>query len=116
MAENYIYRDLGDVQGTQCPCGEAFRIIGGQDGTPVSFHVVKIKKNSERHYHLRMTEVYFCLEGEGMIELGDEKLPLRPGILVTIPPGTVHRAVGDLKIINVVIPPFDPSDEFAEGG
>ena len=36
------------------------------------------------------------------------------GTLVVIKPGTCHRAVGDLKIINVVIPPFDPDDEFPE--
>ena len=115
MAQGYIYRNLDEVQGTQCPCGEAFRIVGAQDDTPVSFHVVKIKKDSERHYHRKMTEVYFCLEGEGQIELDRETLPLRPGIVVVIRPGTVHRAVGDLKIVNVVIPPFDPADEFAEG-
>lgn len=110
---NYIYRDIKTVQGTECPCGEAFRIIGAQDGTPVSFHMVKIKQDSERHYHKRMTEIYYCLEGTGTIELDDEKLPLHPGVLVVIRPGTRHRAVGDLTIINVVIPPFDPTDEYS---
>lgn len=111
---NYIYRNIETVQGTVCPCGEATRIIGADDQTPVSFHVVKIKKDSERHYHKRLTEIYYCLEGEGTIELDDERLPLHPGILVVIPPGTVHRAVGDLTIVNVVSPPFDPTDEFKE--
>jgi hypothetical protein len=31
---------------------------------------------------------------------------------VMIPPGCVHRAVGNLRIINVPMPPFDPADEF----
>lgn len=113
--EGYIYRDINSVQGTLCPCGEAFRVIGAPDGTPASFHVVKIKRNSERHYHKRLTEIYYCLEGTGTIELNQERLPLRPGIVVVIRPGTVHRAVGDLTIINVVIPPFDPNDEYPEG-
>jgi hypothetical protein len=26
-------------------------------------------------------------------------------------PGTRHRAVGKLKILNVCVPPFDPADE-----
>ena len=109
---DYIYRDIQSVRGTACPCGEAVRIIGAQDDVPVSFHVVKIERDSKRHYHKRLTEVYYCLEGEGIIELDDERLPLRPGILVVIRPGTVHRAVGDLTIVNVVSPPFDPADEY----
>ncbi len=113
--ESYIYRDINDVQGTACPCGEAFRIVGAPDGIPASFHVVKIKQESERHYHKKLTEIYYCLEGTGTIELNQERLPLRPGIVVAIKPGTVHRAVGDLTIINVVIPPFDPDDEYLEG-
>jgi hypothetical protein len=32
-----------------------------------------------------------------------------------IPPGCVHRAVGNLRIINVPMPPFDPADEFEPG-
>jgi len=30
-----------------------------------------------------------------------------------IPPGVAHAARGDLTIINVVVPPFDPDDEEA---
>jgi len=31
---------------------------------------------------------------------------------VLIRPGTRHRAVGRMKILNVVIPPFDKADEW----
>ncbi|MFH1742815.1 MAG: cupin domain-containing protein [bacterium] len=113
MTANYIYRRIEEVTGTPCPCGEAFRIIGSQDEVPVSFHVVKIKQDSQRHYHKRMTEIYYCLEGSGWIELDSERLPFDPGVLVVINPGTHHRAVGDLTIINIVVPPFDPSDEYS---
>lgn len=109
---NYIYRTIESVQGTECPCGEAFRIVGAPDGVPASFHLVKIKQDSQRHYHKRMTEIYYCLEGSGAIELDDERLALNPGVLVVIKPGTHHRALGQLTIINVVIPPFDPGDEY----
>jgi hypothetical protein len=31
---------------------------------------------------------------------------------VLIPPGVRHRAVGRMTILNVVVPPFDPGDEW----
>ena len=31
---------------------------------------------------------------------------------VLIKPGCRHRAVGDLKIVNVPVPAFDPEDEW----
>jgi mannose-6-phosphate isomerase-like protein (cupin superfamily) len=36
---------------------------------------------------------------------------LRTGMCIRIPPGVRHRAIGTMKIINFVIPKFDPADE-----
>ena len=41
-----------------------------------------------------MTEIYHVLEGEGTLELDDDRLDLKPGITVMIKPGCIHRAVG----------------------
>ena len=35
-----------------------------------------------------------------------------PGTVVLIPPGVRHRAVGRMTLLNVVMPPFDPADEW----
>ena len=59
-----------------------------------------------------MTEIYVVLEGEGYLEADGEKIPLKPLTSVMIRPGCVHRAVGNLRIINIPIPPFDPTDEY----
>jgi mannose-6-phosphate isomerase-like protein (cupin superfamily) len=66
-------------------------------------HVVEIQQDSRTHYHKRMTELYFVLEGEGEIELDGERLPLKPMTAVLIKPGCRHRATGKLKILNVPI-------------
>ncbi len=76
-------------------------------------HLVEIKKDSEKHYHKTMTEIYYILEGEGEIELDDEVHPLSPGMAILIKPGCRHRAVGEgLKILNVPVPKFNPDDEW----
>ena len=59
-----------------------------------------------------MHEIYVVLEGEGFIELDDEKIAVRPMSAVLIKPGCRHRAVGEMKIINMPIPAFDPEDEW----
>ena len=52
------------------------------------------------------------LEGEGFLEADGVSYPLKPLTAVMIPPGCIHRAVGNLRLINVPMPPFDPADEF----
>jgi mannose-6-phosphate isomerase-like protein (cupin superfamily) len=60
------------------------------------------------------TEIYYILEcgADAAMELDGERVGVRPGSAVFIPPLTRHRAVGKMKILNVVVPPFDPADEW----
>ena len=107
----YIVKHLDETPAVPCPCGFAQRILTGEDNAQVSVHVVRIKADSETHYHTRLTETYYVLEGEGVMELDGHLEPLKPGTVVHIPPGVRHRATGDLTILNIVTPPFDPTDE-----
>lgn len=45
-----------------------------------------------RHSH-PYTEVYLFCEGEVDMEIADRRIPLRPGDVLVLPPGTEHRAV-----------------------
>ena len=71
-----------------------------------SLHITEIKSDSQTHYHKKMTEYYYVLEGEGTMELDGESLPIRPGSAVMIRPGCRHRAVGRLKVLIVPVPAF----------
>ncbi len=75
-------------------------------------HVVEISTESRTHYHKRMTEFYYVLEGQGQIELDEQLFDIGPGSAVMIRPGCRHRAIGKLKILNVPVPAFDPDDEW----
>ena len=103
---------LDDVASVPCPCGTSKRAFGDDRDQIATLHVVEIKEDSQVHYHKRMTEIYYVLEGTGHIELDGERFDIRPGSAVMIKPGCRHRAVGQLKIINVPIPAFDPADEW----
>jgi mannose-6-phosphate isomerase-like protein (cupin superfamily) len=111
MAKGYVYRKAKSVRPVRCPCGASRRILTRRDTPKASFHVVDIWRDSRKHYHKKLTEIYYVLEGEGHLEADDDIVPLKPGTVVLISPGTRHRAVGKLRIVNVVVPAFDESDE-----
>ncbi len=81
---------------------------------PASVHRVEIEADAGAHYHRDHAEIYYILEcaAGAAVELHGERVAVRPGSAVLIPPGVRHRAAGRMTILNVVVPPFDPSDEW----
>jgi quercetin dioxygenase-like cupin family protein len=106
--------DFTQVEPVRCPCGWARRAFTEVPGAPASMHVVEILADAQTHYHKVQTETYYVLEcaANAAIELNGEAIPVKPGVAVMIPPGVRHRAVGRMTILNVVVPPFDPADEW----
>lgn len=112
MSKRYRIAHFDEIEPTQCPCGEVRRAFVDDPDGIVSFHVVDIAADSKVHYHKRLTEIYYVLEGRGQIELDGERFDVRPGSVVLIKPLCRHRAVGRLKTITVPVPAFDASDEW----
>lgn len=108
----FLIAQLDELPPVQCPCGWARRAFADQPGAVASVHVVDIQQDARAHYHQRMTEIYVVLEGQGHIELDGQLYPVRPLTAVYIPPGCRHRAVGQLRILNIPVPAFDPADEW----
>ncbi len=111
MNDTVIIRNFQDIAPVECPCGEARRIITGDDNSNLSIHRVQVSQEAKAHYHERLTEYYVILNGQGEIEVDGKALPVKPGDVVMIPPGTRHALRGEFEIINIVTPPFDPTDE-----
>lgn len=103
---------LSELEPQDCSCGETRRAFTEDPDQVASIHLVDISADAEEHYHRELTEIYFILEGEGYMELDGEKVPVKPLDAVLIKPGCRHRALGDLKIVNIPIPAFDPEDEW----
>ena len=107
----YMIADLEKIEPVPCSCGYARRAFNDSSNNVATLHVVDIKTDAEVHYHKKMTEIYLILEGEGFLELDGEKIPVQPMTSVLIKPGCRHRAIGNLRIVNIPIPAFDPADE-----
>jgi mannose-6-phosphate isomerase-like protein (cupin superfamily) len=108
----YSVAQLTELPPIPCPCGTARRAFADVPSTLLSVHLTEISETARTHYHRRLTETYVVVEGEGWLELDGERVPLKPLTAVTIRPGCRHRAVGKLKLINFVVPAFDPEDEW----
>lgn len=114
----YQIVDFDQIPAVDCPCGTSRRGLADAPAFPGTIHRTHITADAQAHYHRRLTETYYILQcdSDAEIELDGQRLPLKPGLCVLIPPGTVHRAIGNMTILNIVFPKFDPSDEVLVDG
>ena len=110
--KRFLVTQLDELPPIDCPCGTARRGFDVPENDLATVHLTHISADAKAHYHKKMTEIYVVLEGEGFLEADGERIPIKPMTTIMIRPGCVHRAVGNLKIINIPMPPFDPADEF----
>jgi mannose-6-phosphate isomerase-like protein (cupin superfamily) len=115
-APRYHLADFSQIAGVPCPCGMARRAFADVEEFPGTVHVTEISADAKKHYHQRLTETYYFLEcgPDAKMELDDELIPVKPGTCIVIPPGVRHRAVGRMKVLIVVLPKFDPADEWLD--
>jgi mannose-6-phosphate isomerase-like protein (cupin superfamily) len=101
-----------ELPAVECPCGESRRAFVNDPDGVASLHITDISTDARTHYHKRLTEIYYILEGEGVMELDGERHAVRPGDAVLIKPECRHRAIGKLRVIVVPVPAFEPADEW----
>jgi len=73
------------------------------------------------HYHATTEEIYYILEGTGLMGVGPETSQVGPGDAIFIPRGSIHtlRNTGDapMRIVLVCGPAFSRDDErFIDAG
>jgi mannose-6-phosphate isomerase-like protein (cupin superfamily) len=115
-ASKYEIVDFAAIAGVPCPCGSARRAFGDAADFPATVHMTEISVDALLHYHKKLTETYYFLEcdADAKMQLDDEIVPVHAGMCIRIPPGVRHRALGKMKILNIVIPKFDPADEWMD--
>ena len=109
---NYMIAQLDEIPSVPCPCGQTRRAFNTEDNDVATIHMVDISQDSKVHYHKKLTEIYLVLEGEGIMELDGEDIPVKPLTAIFIKPGCRHRAKGNIRIVNIPVPAFDPNDEW----
>jgi len=113
-ARRYEIADFAEIPGVRCPCGIARRAFADVPDYPATIHRTQIELDARVHYHKTLTETYVVLEcgPDAAMELDGERVAVHPGMCVLIRPGVRHRAVGRMTVLIVVLPKFDPHDEW----
>ena len=111
--KRYAIANFDEMEAVRCPCGFSRRAFCTPDNDVATIHYVDIQDDARTHYHKKLTEIYLILETEGecFMELDGELHQVRPMSTILIKPGCRHRAVGKMKIVNIPVPAFDPTDE-----
>ena len=84
--------------------GQIRPLVEEADGAAAEIHHVEIH-DAKLHYHARTDEFYYIIDGTGTMVLDDEEIELHQGVVVYVPRGVKHKAVGRLTILTVCIPP-----------
>ena len=110
----YRMVDFAEIPGVPCPCGTARRAFADVAEFPATVHVTSITSDAQVHYHKRLTETYYFMEcgPDARMQLDGEEVAVKPGVCILIPPGVRHRAIGEMKVLIVAMPKFDPADEW----
>jgi mannose-6-phosphate isomerase-like protein (cupin superfamily) len=109
-----LIRHEGGAPRERSTCGWRDRLICHEDRAhhPAAWaHAVDID-GTRPHYHKRATELYYVLEGEGVVMLDGTEHPVRKGSIVHIPPGIVHGARGRMRVLVIGIPDIAEDDYF----
>jgi mannose-6-phosphate isomerase-like protein (cupin superfamily) len=102
-ATRYIHRDPAEVAPWAETCGQIRPLIEAKDEAAAEVHHVEID-HAKLHYHAKTDEFYYIIEGEGTMVLDDDVIAVRKGMVVYVPRGMKHKAVGKLTVLTICIP------------
>ena len=99
----FLRRDPAEVEPWAETCGEIRPLIEESDGAAGEVHQVEIH-DAKLHYHKQTDEFYYVIDGHGTMILDNQQIELHRGIVVYVPRGVKHKAVGELTVLTVCIP------------
>ncbi len=109
-----IVRHEDSAPAERSTCGWRQRLLSREDaaaGLAAWVHAVDLE-DARPHFHRRSTELYYVLEGGGVVVLDGAEHPVRRGSIVHIPPGVVHATRGRMRVLVVGIPDIAEDDLF----
>src|SRR5471032_1320390 len=98
-----LRRDPAEVEPWAETCGQIRCLVEAKDMAAAEVHHVEIG-NAKLHYHAKTDEFYYVISGHGTMILDDEEMELHPGVVIYIPRGIKHKAVGELTVLTICIP------------
>ena len=95
-------------------CNQILREVISLPKVSMAHVIMKPGNTSLWHQHSKMSEIYFILDGEGILFHADKSTIAKTGTYLVLPPKTPHKlrntGNSDLEHLVFAIPPFDPND------
>jgi len=96
--------------------GKELRITKLVESHEMSGLLVQVRGSLPPHFHKLTQEVVYLLNGEGLLQVGADRIPIKAGAVVRIPAGTVHTFTntGPAPAVFFVVttPRWDEQDRF----
>jgi mannose-6-phosphate isomerase-like protein (cupin superfamily) len=106
--------DLGDLVEAQRDSGQAYLEFIRSDALSVGLYVLPAGAVDRQQPHGE-DEVYHVVAGWGLISVGDETFPVRPGSIVHVAATVPHRFHDISQELRIVVF-FAPAEGSASGG
>ena len=103
LATKYLRRDPAEVEPWAETCGQIRPLIEAADEAAAEVHHVEID-HAKLHYHKQTDEIYYVIDGQGTMILDEDTIDLHRGVVVYVPRGVKHKAIGKLVVLTVCIP------------
>lgn len=111
----HIVRKVKDANPREITCGIMRDLTTSKDFQGMDFVHVTISDSTKKHYHKKLTEVYYVLKGSIDVELDGAVEHLEKGEMIMISPNTNHKAwktsEEDAEILVICCPPWAKEDE-----
>jgi mannose-6-phosphate isomerase-like protein (cupin superfamily) len=99
-------------------CGKVLELINQDNSNCRLMSIATIfldpGKSSTPHLHKEMEEIYYIIEGEGVIEIDGQTNIVKSGHAILLPIGSKHMITNTgqkvMKFISVDSPPFNEKD------
>jgi mannose-6-phosphate isomerase-like protein (cupin superfamily) len=119
-APDFSRPDLNDLvaQLERNPIGpdEEMRITRLVESPDLSGLLVQVRGSLPPHFHKHTQEIVYLLRGEGVFQLGADRIPIRTGAVMRIPAGLVHTFtnLGPAPAVFFVVttPRWDEQDRY----
>jgi mannose-6-phosphate isomerase-like protein (cupin superfamily) len=103
VAARCLRRDPAEIKPWAETCGQIRCLVEERDMAAGEVHHVEIH-DAKLHYHERTDEFYYIISGQGTMVLDDETIEVHQGVVVYIPRGVRHKAVGNMTVLTICIP------------
>ena len=107
----WMVKRAADMDEVRSLCGFRKTVVAPGESANLSIQRLRIDNSSE-HYHTVMEETYYVLNGEGALWLDGQRMAVGPGDAIVIPPGVRHHGEGEIEVLIICAPPFDPDDVY----